>query len=138
MPHMGLESARAVAGRLPVADLERARAWYADKLGLRPAEERPGGLRYDLGGTEFALYTSGGRSDGSFTQLAVYVDDLAAVVADLRARGVVLEEYDVPGLETTDGIAEIEGNYPSKGSGERAAWFRDLDGNMIGLAQVVG
>ena len=124
-----------VAGRGPGADLDRARAGYADKLGLEAVEERPGGLRYELGGTEFALYLSGGRSDSSFTQLAIYVEDLAAAVAELRGRGVVFEEYEIPGLETTGGIAEIDGNYPSKGTGERAAWFRDLDGNMIGLGQ---
>lgn len=137
MPRVGLEGAR-IAGRLPVTDLGRARAWYAEKLGLEPAEERPGGLRYELGGAEFALYESAGRADGSFTQLAFSVDNLAATVAELRGRGVVFEEYDIPGLETTGGIAEIDGNYPSKGTGERAAWFRDLDGNMIGLGQAVG
>ena len=58
-------------------------------------------------------------------------------MAALRARGVVFEEVDLPGLETTDGIADIDGNYPSKGSGERAAWFRDSEGNMLGVAQLV-
>ena len=65
------------------------------------------------------------------------VDDIEATVRELRARGVVFEEYDVPGLETVDGIADIEGNYPSKGSGERAAWFRDSEGNMLGIGQPV-
>ena len=63
------------------------------------------------------------------------VDDIDATVAELRSRGVVFEEYDLPGLETVDGIATIEGNYPSKGSGERAAWFRDSEGNMLGIGQ---
>jgi catechol 2,3-dioxygenase-like lactoylglutathione lyase family enzyme len=126
-----------VAGRLPARDLERARAWYAEKLGLEPVEERPGGLRYELAGAEFALYSSGGRSDGSFTQLAFTVDDLAATVASLRDRGVVFEEYDGPGLRTEDGVADIRGNYPSKGTGERAAWFRDSEGNLLGLGQPI-
>ena len=66
------------------------------------------------------------------------VDDIEATVAELKARGVVFEEVDVPGLETRDGIAEVSGNYPSKGGrGERAAWFRDCDGNMLGIGQPI-
>jgi hypothetical protein len=66
------------------------------------------------------------------------VEDLEAAVAELRARGVVFEEYDMPGLRTVDGIADIEGNYPSKGAtGERGAWFRDSEGNMLGVGQLV-
>jgi hypothetical protein len=69
--------------------------------------------------------------------MAIEVENLESTVAELRTRGVVFEEYDFPGLSTTDGIADIEGNYPSKGSGERGAWFRDSEGNMIGLGQPI-
>jgi catechol 2,3-dioxygenase-like lactoylglutathione lyase family enzyme len=124
------------AARLPAQDLERARAWYADKLGLEPAEERPGGLRYVVGGCEFALFQSAGAPDGSFTQMGFEVDDLRATVDALRARGVVFEEYDEGPLRTEDGIATIDGNYPSKGTGEFGAWFRDCEGNMLGVGQV--
>jgi catechol 2,3-dioxygenase-like lactoylglutathione lyase family enzyme len=125
-----------VATRIPVLDLGRAREWYSQKLGLEPSEERPGGLLYRLAGCEFALFESAGTSPGTFTQMGFEVGDLAATVADLKQRGVVFEEVDVPGLETVDGIAEVEGNYPSKGGhGELAAWFRDLDGNMLGIGQ---
>ena len=127
-----------VAARLPAGDLDRARRWYADKLGLEPVEERPGGLRYLVGGSEFALYRSGGRADGSFTQLAFAVADVDAEVAALRARGVVFEDYGLPGQDPDSGIVAIEGNYPSKGSGERAVWFRDSEGNMIGLSSPTG
>jgi hypothetical protein len=58
-------------------------------------------------------------------------------VRELRSRGVVFEDYDLPGLKTVDGIAEIEGQYPSKGSGERGAWFRDSEGNMLGIGELV-
>jgi catechol 2,3-dioxygenase-like lactoylglutathione lyase family enzyme len=126
-----------VATRLPAQDLERARAFYAEKLGLEPAEEREGGLRYVCGGCEFALFESVGRASGDHTQMGWEVDDIDATVGELRARGVVFEEYDFPGLETVDGIADIRGNYPSKGSGERAAWFRDSEGNMLGIGQPV-
>ena len=123
------------ATRLPAQDLARARAFYADKLGLEPVEERPGGLRYECGGTVFALFASAGAPSGAHTQMGWKVADIDATVAELRARGVVFEEYDLPGLRTVDGIAEIEGNYPSLGSGERAAWFRDSEGNMLGLGE---
>jgi len=125
------------AARLPAQDLGRARTWYAEKLGLTPVEERPGGLRYLANGIEFVLYQSAGRSDGSFTQFAFTVSDIEDAVATLRSRGVKPEEYDFPGLATDGGIAEIEGNYPSKGKGERACWFRDSEGNLIGMGEIV-
>jgi catechol 2,3-dioxygenase-like lactoylglutathione lyase family enzyme len=127
-----------VATRLPAQDLDRARRFYSDKLGLDPIEERPGGLRYRLGSGEFALYASAGASPGTFTQIALEVDDLDTVVAVLRHRGVIFEEVDVPGVKTVDGIAEVEGNYPSKNStGERAAWFPDSEGNLLGIGEPV-
>ena len=126
-----------VATRLPAQDLARARAFYADRLGLHPVEEREGGLRYMAAGCEFALFESAGAASGDHTQMGWEVEDIEATVADLRSRGVVFEEYDLPGLKTVEGIADIEGNYPSKGTGERAAWFRDSEGNMLGIGQPV-
>jgi catechol 2,3-dioxygenase-like lactoylglutathione lyase family enzyme len=126
-----------VATRLPAQDLERARAFYSEKLGLEPAEERPGGLLYRCGGTEFALFESAGEPSGAHTQMGWEVEDIEATVAELRDRGVVFEEYDLPGLTTVNGIADIEGNYPSKGRGERGAWFRDSEGNMLGVGQPI-
>jgi catechol 2,3-dioxygenase-like lactoylglutathione lyase family enzyme len=131
-----LERAR-TATRLPARDLHRARAFYSEKLGLEPVEEREGGLLYRCGGTEFALYESAGAASGDRTQMGFEVEDIEAVVGELRGRAVVFEEYDFPGLTTVNGIAEIEGNYPSKGKGERGAWFRDSEGNMLGLGQPV-
>jgi catechol 2,3-dioxygenase-like lactoylglutathione lyase family enzyme len=126
-----------VATRLPAQDLERARRFYAEKLGLEPSEERPGGLLYRCASGEFALFASAGAASGTHTQMAWEVDDIASTVAALRERGVVFEELDLPGMRTVDGIAEIDGNYASKGSGERACWFRDSEGNMIGIGQPV-
>ena len=134
---MTLANAR-VATRLPAQDLERARAFYAEKLGLEPTEERPGGLRYVCAAGEFVVFQSAGAASGDHTQMGIEVDDIDATVRELRARGVVFEEYDLPGFTTVDGIADIEGNYPSKrSSGERGAWFRDSEGNMIGIGQPV-
>jgi catechol 2,3-dioxygenase-like lactoylglutathione lyase family enzyme len=130
-----LEDGKVVA-RIPVQDLQRARSFYAEKLGLEPSEERPGGLLYRCGEGEFALFESTGAASGDHTQMGWEVEDIEATVEQLRARGVVFEEYDFPGLKTVNGIAEIEGNYPSKGGvGERAAWFRDVDGNLFGIGQ---
>jgi catechol 2,3-dioxygenase-like lactoylglutathione lyase family enzyme len=127
-----------VATRLPAQDLSRARKFYAEKLGLEPSEERPGGLLYRCASGAFALFASAGSSPGTFTQMGWEVDDLDATVADLKQRGILFEDVDVPGLETTDGIAEVSGNYPSKGGkGERAAWFRDSEGNMLGVGQAI-
>lgn len=126
-----------VATRLPAQDLARARRFYSDKLGLEPSEERPGGLLYHGASGEFALFESAGSSPGTFTQMGWEVDDIEATVAELRERGVKFEEVDVPGLKTVDGIAEVAGNYPSKGSGERAAWFRDSEGNLLGIGEMI-
>jgi catechol 2,3-dioxygenase-like lactoylglutathione lyase family enzyme len=131
---MALNNAK-IATRLPAQDLQRARTWYAEKLGLHASEERDGGLLYKIGDAEFALYASAGQSDGAFTQMAFTVSDVETEAAELRARGVILEEYDGSAFVTHNGIADIDGNYPSKGDGERACWFRDSEGNMLGMGQ---
>jgi catechol 2,3-dioxygenase-like lactoylglutathione lyase family enzyme len=127
-----------VSARMPTQDLARARKFYEEKLGLTPVEERPGGLRYQCGSGSFALFESQGSASGTHTQLALEVDDIESTVAALKKRGLAFEEYDVPGLTTVNGIAEVSGNYPSKGGkGERAAWFRDSEGNLVGIGQAV-
>ena len=126
-----------VATRLPVQDLKRARSFYSDKLGLEPVEERPGGLLYRCGRGSFALFQSAGTAAGTHTQMGWEVADIEATVAELRSRGVVFEEYDLPGLKTVGGIVQIDGNYPSKGVGEKGAWFKDSEGNLLGIGQPV-
>ncbi|MET9912268.1 VOC family protein [Streptomyces sp. NPDC006476] len=127
-----------VATRLPAQDLDRARRFYAEVLGLEPVDERPGGLLYRCGGVDFVVFRSTGASPGTFTQMAWEVADIEAVVAELRRRGVEFEEVDVPGLRTVGGIAEVEGNYPSKGyRGERGAWFHDSEGNLLAIGEPV-
>ncbi|WP_405927043.1 VOC family protein [Streptomyces sp. NBC_00035] len=127
-----------VATRLPAQDLERARRFYSEQLGLEPVDERPGGLLYRCGGVDFALFLSTGASPGTFTQMGWEVDDIETVVSELRRRGVVFEEVDLPGFRTRGGIADIDGNYPSKGArGEHAVWFRDSEGNLLGIGEPV-
>jgi catechol 2,3-dioxygenase-like lactoylglutathione lyase family enzyme len=127
-----------VATRLPAQDLERARAFYSEKLGLEPSEERPGGLKYHGRTGTFVLFQSTGAASGDHTQMAWTVDDIEATVAELRRRGVVFEEYDLPGMKTVGGITEVEGNYPSQGGkGERGVWFHDSEGNLLGIGQKI-
>jgi catechol 2,3-dioxygenase-like lactoylglutathione lyase family enzyme len=114
---------------IPATDLERARRCYAETLGLTPSEENPGGLFYDgAGGTRFLLYPSGGSASGAHTQIGFDVADLDAEMADLRARGATFEEYDVPGLKTVDGVADMDG--------VRGAWLKDSEGNLLGIAEI--
>jgi predicted enzyme related to lactoylglutathione lyase len=114
---------------LPVEDLARARAFYAEKLGLRPTREVAGTLFYDGNETSgFLLFASGGRPSGQHTQLVWFVKDIVAAVAKLKSRGVHFEDYDFPGLKTNHGIADL--GY------QRAAWFRDSEGNLLALGQL--
>ncbi len=133
---MSLAHAR-VETRIPTKDLARAKLWYAEKLGMLPNEERDGGLRYECATGVFCLYQSAGFSDGSFTQMAFNVDDIEAEVDELRRRGVVFEDYGIAGLPMSNNIVDIPDNYPSKGRGERGAWFRDSEGNLLGIGQAV-
>jgi catechol 2,3-dioxygenase-like lactoylglutathione lyase family enzyme len=110
---------------LPVTDFARARAFYRDKLGLEP--DRPDGDLFECGGGTGFIIASMGSRPGGHTQMSFDVDDVAAVVRQLKSKGVVFEEYDFPGLKTVDGIAERPDF--------KAAWFKDSEGNMIGVGQ---
>jgi catechol 2,3-dioxygenase-like lactoylglutathione lyase family enzyme len=131
-----LASAHAVT-KLPAQDLDRARRFYSDRLGLDPVEEREGGLRYLCGNTEFHLFLSSGAASGASTQIGFEVEDIAEVVADLRSRGVEFEPFDIRGFEVENDIVVVPGNYPSKGSGERGAFFRDSEGNLLAVGQAI-
>ncbi|TMD23265.1 MAG: VOC family protein [Chloroflexi bacterium] len=114
---------------LPVEDLARAKAFYAEKLGLRPTREFAGALFYEGNGTSgFLLFPSGAHASGQHTQMALFVKDIVASVAKLKSRGVQFEEYDFPGLKTNQSIADL--GY------EKAAWFRDSEGNLLALGQL--
>ena len=123
--------------KLPAADLERARAFYRDKLGLEPVEERTGGLRYVCGPTEFHLFSSAGAPSGESTQMAFEVENLDATLADLRARGLTFERFEMSGFDARGEKISAPDNYPSKGTGELGTFFYDSEGNLIGIAQPV-
>ena|SRR3989442_16045166 len=118
--------ARAAAA-LPAQDLERAKAFYRDTLGLTPTDENPGGMLYELAkGTGFLIFLSSGKPSGTHTQMAIEVEDLDQAVKELRGKGVKLEEYDTPQLKTVDGVATLPG-------GQKVAWFKDSEGNVLGI-----
>ena len=117
---------RRVHPTLPTQDVEALRGFYEDVLGFEPLAVRPGAVLYRAAdGTRFAISRAGARSSGTHTQMAFDSPDLDADVRELRARGVTFESYEMP--KTVDGIAPM----PSG----RAAWFKDPDGNLIGLIE---
>jgi hypothetical protein len=87
------------------------------------------------GETYFVVFQSTGKASGEATQMGWEVGDIEIAVADPKSRGIEFEEVDLPGMKTVKGIADIDGNYPSKGRAERGAWFRDSEGNLLGMGQ---
>lgn len=113
---------------LPVSDMARARAFYVDRLGFSVLDEdEQMGVLLGSGASRITLYptTAGGAGHTLGTWI---VADLDAEVADLRGRGITFDEYDLPGLKTEDGIAEMPGV-------ARSAWFRDSEGNILAVTQ---
>ena len=112
---------------LPAADLKRLRGFYHDKLGMDPSEEHEGMLMYRDGQAGFDAYETENAGSAKNTQMGWMTDDLDAEMARLRAVGVVFEEFDIPGMATTNGVVENDGM--------RSAWFRDSEGNILCLTQ---
>lgn len=120
-----------VTANIPAGDIRRAQDFYADKLGLTPAQELPGDvLVYRTGsGTEFQVYRTDYAGQAGHTIAQFHVSDIEAEVRDLKAKGVTFETYDMPGVEWDGEIASMEGM-------GRAAWFKDSEGNTMCLDQV--
>ena len=113
---------------IPARDVARARQFYERTLGFTPAREVAGGVMYEFGaGTGCFLYPTPNAGTSKASQAFWQVDDIEREVADLKARGVRFEEYDIPGMKTKDGIATNGGN--------RAAWFKDTEGNILALVE---
>jgi catechol 2,3-dioxygenase-like lactoylglutathione lyase family enzyme len=112
-----------------VSDPARAREWYEAKLGLTSQQEDPGGLWYQFGAEGWLyVYQSSSAGTAQNTVAGWAVSDLDAEMAQLRGRGVVFEEYDMPGLKTVNGVVDFG---PAK-----VAWFKDPDGNTFEVSQV--
>ena len=113
---------------IPVADVVRARRFYEGTLGLKPKEEYAGGVIYECGnGSWVFMYPSAGAGTSKASTAFWAVDDVAAEVAELKARGVVFEEYNMPGIKTVNSIATA--------GGAKTAWFKDSEGNILAISQ---
>jgi predicted enzyme related to lactoylglutathione lyase len=117
---------------LPAKDVARAKAFYEQKVGLKAKEERNGGVVFEFGDhTACFMYPTPFAGTSQASQAFWEVEDIEREVADLKARGVTFEHYDVPGMERVDGDIVTAG-------GAKAAWFKDSEGNILALIQSLG
>ena len=126
---MSLGTARVMA-TIPAQNLDRARQYYANTLGLTPAvEQSSAGVLFVCGEDSwFLLYETQFAGTAGHTLASFVVDDIEAHVADLQSRGVVFEEYDFPGLKTENGIASMDNG--------RSAWFHDSENNILAVTEL--
>lgn len=118
---------------LAASDLERAKRWYSENLGLEPAEETEyGDLIYETGGSQFLVYQSEHAGTNKATAAGFRVEDFDSVVERLRSTGVVFEDVDFGEAGST-----IDGVISSPDGTEKAAWFKDSEGNIIALSTAV-
>ena len=118
----------AIVPYIPVADMVRARKFYEGKVGLKPKEEYAGGVIYECGkGSWVFMYPTPGAGTSKASTAFWAVDDVEAEVAELKARGVVFEEYDTPNIKTVNSIAAA--------GGAKTAWFKDSEGNTLAISQ---
>jgi len=113
---------------LPAKDLARARRFYEEKLGFRPRQEIAGGVVYAFGkGTAAFLYPTPNAGTSKASQAFWEVDDVEREVAALKARGVVFEDYDMPGEKSPSGVITA--------GGAKAAWFKDSEANILAIIE---
>jgi catechol 2,3-dioxygenase-like lactoylglutathione lyase family enzyme len=113
---------------IPAKDLDGTRKFYEDVLGLQVIQDDPAGILYRSGDSVVMLYPTEFAGTAQHTLGTFMVGDIDAAVADLRSKGVTFEEYDMPGLKTEGGIAEL--------GGVKSAWFKDPEGNILGLGEL--
>lgn len=112
---------------LPAEDLERAKKFYGETLGFELADwEGDGSIKVRVGDTWFGVYPSQFAGTNQATAVGIGVEDTEAAVSALRGRGVMFEEYDLGEIKTVDGIITMP-------DGTKGAWFKDSEGNIIGL-----
>ena len=112
---------------LPAADMVRARQFYEKTLGFDAEEVSDGGVMYRSGGSTLFVYPSSFAGTNKATAAGFEIADLPATIAELKGRGVRFEEYDMPGFKTVDGVMQTPDGH--------VAWFKDTEGNIIGLFQ---
>ena len=113
---------------LPAKDVARARQFYEQRLGFTPKHEQAGGVAYEFGGgTAAFLYPTPNAGTSQASQAFWQVDDIEREVAELKASGVVFEDYAMPGRKSPSGVVTA--------GGARAAWFKDSEGNILALIQ---
>ena len=115
---------------LPASYLARAKQWWHDVLDRDPVYSDPEGeaVFFDLGGIALMVYRTDFAGTAKNTALNLVTDDLDRDMTHLRTHGVMFHEYDMPGLKTVDGVAEL--------GDSRGAWFSDSEGNIIAITQV--
>ena len=116
---------------LPVTNLKRARGFYEEKLGLNPSGEiKNRQVNYKCGnGSTLHLYERSEPTKADHTAVTFEVNNVESSVKELSKKGVVFEEYDMPGLKTVNGIARVDG--------EIGAWFKDTEGNILCVHQII-
>ena len=114
---------------LPAKDINRARDFYRDKLGMEPSDSmEDDSLVYNCGkGTSFLVYQTDNAGSAKNTQMGWEVDNLDREMEELRGRGVTFEDYDFPGLKTENGVATSDWG--------KASWFLDSEGNILNITQ---
>ncbi len=119
-----------ISPTIPVTDLQRAREFYEKKLGFAVVKELPKGITFKAGkNTTFYIYKRG-PSKADHTLASFTVEDVEATVDELTQKGIVFEHYDFPGLKTN-----AKGIAVSEEEGEKGAWFKDPDGNILAVSQ---
>ncbi len=116
----------AVTANIPAADLARARAFYADALGLTPVQELEGVmlLYRTAADSTFSIYQTEYAGQAGHTIAQWHVDDVDAAVRELKDKGVSFEHYDLPGTRW-------DGDVASMGDMGKAAWFKDSEDNVL-------
>ena len=118
-----------VFATIAVRDAGLAKDFYQNTLGLRLVDENDAGCMYESGAGKLFVYQSPTAGTSQATSAAWEVDDIDAVVDELQQRGVIFEQYDIPD-------ADINGYIYTLGP-QKAAWFKDPDGNILSVGSSI-
>ncbi|HKE88462.1 MAG TPA: VOC family protein [Vicinamibacterales bacterium] len=122
-------SSAPIRAYIPASNIARARKFYEQTIGLVPKQDYAGGVVYECGGTEVFMYPTRNAGTSQASQAFWQVTDVEAEVAELKSRGVVFEEYDMPGVTMINSVVTA--------GGAKTAWFKDTEGNILAVSQRV-